>query len=141
MSTALELFVGERAAWRADAACAGMSPAPWFPVRGESAEVALRVCAGCSVRIACLESALAEERHAGITPVGIRGGASARERRRLRRQRDAAEVVRRDPAAATQRPLRALKPAGRFPRPPRYDMNVAVEGLTAGEIATARDAS
>lgn len=63
-------------------ACVGVDPELFFPDRGESAEAAKAVCAGCAVRQRCLEYALDHnERH------GIWGGTSERDRRRLRRQR------------------------------------------------------
>lgn len=75
-STLADLAV--RPAWHADAACRGAGPEPWFPRRGESVEEARSLCDECSVRGECLEAGL-QERH------GLWGGASERQRRRLRR--------------------------------------------------------
>lgn len=77
--------------WRAQANCRGVDPAVFFPERGEPTGEAKRVCMQCVVRDDCLEWALTSgERY------GIWGGLSGRERRRLRRQRRAAQR----PAAA-----------------------------------------
>ena len=65
----------------------------FFPGRGESAEPARRVCAGCPVREPCLDYAL---RH-GITH-GIWGGLAERDRRALRSQRVGAARRERDEA-------------------------------------------
>jgi WhiB family transcriptional regulator, redox-sensing transcriptional regulator len=68
--------------WTAQAACLGCDPDLFFPSRGESCVEAKAVCRVCPVRVECLEFALATgEAH------GIWGGASERERRRIRRQR------------------------------------------------------
>ena len=74
--------------WRQHAACRGMKPALFYPARGEDARQALAVCATCTVRTECLEAALAEE-HSQWT-AGVRGGMSAKQRRALRKQRNAA---------------------------------------------------
>lgn len=66
--------------WMRFANCADLHPDLMFPRRGEDALPAKRVCAGCTVRDACLDYALTNgERY------GIWGGMSERERRRLRR--------------------------------------------------------
>jgi WhiB family transcriptional regulator, redox-sensing transcriptional regulator len=70
--------------WRDDAACKGIDPDLFHPERGDMAAIAAAkaVCAGCEVRVACLEYAIqASERY------GVWGGLSERERRRLRRAR------------------------------------------------------
>ena len=69
-------------AWRLDALCAETDPEAFFPEKGGSTRDAKRVCAGCAVRIECLQYALA-----GDERFGIWGGLSERERRRLRLQR------------------------------------------------------
>ena len=81
------------AGWRDRAACRGTDLTVFFPGRGESAEPARQVCAGCPVRQPCLEFAL---RHGEVH--GIWGGLTERDRRSLRtrhtvavrRERDAA---------------------------------------------------
>ena len=64
--------------WKAEAACTPDQADLFFPERGEDADEAKRICAGCTVRRECLIYALANnERH------GIWGGTSRRERRKL----------------------------------------------------------
>lgn len=70
--------------WRSRAACRGAGPAAWFPERGEPADEARQVCAGCRVRLACLDDALDTEVGQRY---GIRGGLTANERTKLARQR------------------------------------------------------
>ncbi len=68
--------------WRPLAACRGDDPELFFPGRGESTAVPQSICARCPVRVPCLEYALdANEKF------GVWGGASERERRRIRRER------------------------------------------------------
>ncbi len=76
-----ELFT--RPAWHARAACRGAGPGQWFPERGEDVRPAKAVCAGCSVRSQCAQDAQEVGRYA----IGIWGGLSDRERRKLRRRR------------------------------------------------------
>jgi WhiB family redox-sensing transcriptional regulator len=84
------IFEFRRQPWMEHAACAGMDFEVFFPERGQSVIPAQAVCAGCAVRSACLEYALAiNERH------GIWGGTSERERRVLRRQRGGSRPGRR----------------------------------------------
>lgn len=68
--------------WMVDAECTKVDPDWFFTDRGESTDAAKKVCAHCPVRIECLDYALA-----GNEKFGIWGGASERERRRIRRQR------------------------------------------------------
>lgn len=70
------------AAWRARAACRGDDPEIFFPHRGEGVSIPQAICARCPVTAQCLEYALDAGEHFGIW-----GGASERERRRLRRAR------------------------------------------------------
>jgi WhiB family redox-sensing transcriptional regulator len=65
--------------WRLDAPCAETDPEAFFPDKGGSTRDAKRVCAGCPVRLQCLEFALGNDERFGIW-----GGLSERERRRLR---------------------------------------------------------
>jgi hypothetical protein len=67
----------------------------FFPGRGESAEPARQVCAGCPVRQPCLDYALSH----GITH-GIWGGLTERDRRPLRVHHAAAARRDRDQAIA-----------------------------------------
>lgn len=67
--------------WQERAACRNTDPAVFFPLRGEDAAAAKAICAGCPVAEECLAYALtAYERH------GVWGGASERERRRMRKR-------------------------------------------------------
>lgn len=68
--------------WKVRGACAGLDPDIFFPETDEVADEAKSICADCSVRIACLEHALASREKDGVW-----GGATARERRRIIRQR------------------------------------------------------
>ena len=68
--------------WTARAACRGIDPGLFYPARGESTREAKDICAGCLVRVECLDYALT----AG-EKFGIWGGKSERERRRIRRHR------------------------------------------------------
>ena len=68
--------------WRLDGLCAETDPEAFFPEKGGSTREAKRVCAGCPVRLQCLEFALQ-----GDERFGIWGGLSERERRRIRLQR------------------------------------------------------
>lgn len=76
----------DEAEWMAHARCRGAAPTEFFPSDGLGVEAAQRVCAGCPVKVECLEYALANRIEHGVW-----GGASERERRRiLRRRRQAA---------------------------------------------------
>lgn len=70
------------ATWRKRAACRGVDPEVFYPVSDEESDEAKAICAGCQVRQACLEHALAHREREGVW-----GGASERERRRILRQR------------------------------------------------------
>lgn len=70
--------------WVADAACVEY-PTELFFNDGFAANAENRLaikiaCAGCAVRLECLESALQEEQGASTRRYGIRGGMSANER-------------------------------------------------------------
>ena len=68
--------------WQDEANCLGVDPDLFFPERGASTREAKEICRGCVVRLDCLEYALVNGEKFGIW-----GGMSARERRRLTRQR------------------------------------------------------
>ena len=68
--------------WQDQAACLGIDPDLFFPERGASTREAKGICASCSVKVDCLEYALANSEKFGIW-----GGLSERERRRIRRMR------------------------------------------------------
>jgi len=71
--------------WRTRAACRSADPEVFFPtaeagpVYDAQVAVAKAVCAGCPVRVECLDEALMR------IPEGIAGGLTPQERRRLRR--------------------------------------------------------
>ena len=68
--------------WRMLGACRGLDASLFYPDEDDMAEEAKSVCEHCSVRVACLEYALTNREK-----VGVWGGATERERRRLLRQR------------------------------------------------------
>ena len=81
--------------WRYRAACRGADLQTFFPGRGQSAEPARQICAGCPVRQPCLDYALSH----GITH-GIWGGLTERDRRPLRVHHTLAARRQRDEAIA-----------------------------------------
>ena len=68
--------------WRELGACRGLDPDVFFPESDEDAELAKEICFTCDVRVACLEHALGRREK-----VGVWGGTTERERRRILRQR------------------------------------------------------
>lgn len=67
--------------WLQHGKCRGAKINIWFPEMGQPAAPAKAICRECAVSVECLNYALRENiRH------GVWGGASERERRRLRRQ-------------------------------------------------------
>ncbi len=68
--------------WRSQALCKGIDPEVFYPISDEEADEAKSICGSCSVRLMCLEYALASRERDGIW-----GGATERERRRILRQR------------------------------------------------------
>jgi len=74
----------ETPAWMEQARCRGCSPSLFFPTRGEGTEndAAKRVCAQCPVIDECLEYALVNQEK-----VGVWGGTSEKQRRKIRRAR------------------------------------------------------
>lgn len=71
----------DRAAWRKLAACVGADPEMFFPEPSDHAKRAKRICAGCPVRVQCLNWQLDHERAHPTTRLhGIFGGKSGRER-------------------------------------------------------------
>jgi len=75
------------------AVCRGTDLEVFFPGRGESAEPARQICAGCPVRQRCLDYAISH----GITH-GIWGGLTERDRRPLRVHHTIAARQQRDEA-------------------------------------------
>jgi WhiB family transcriptional regulator, redox-sensing transcriptional regulator len=74
-----DLLEHGRPAWMSDAACREHSDVRFVLDRGESAEPARAVCAGCLVRTECLGYAMEHGEY------GIWGGTTDRERDRARR--------------------------------------------------------
>lgn len=80
---ALWAFTQGSAGWIERAACRGVHPALFFPIRGEGCEEAKAVCEGCEVRAECLDFAVLNRELFGIW-----GGTSENERRRIRADRN-----------------------------------------------------
>jgi WhiB family transcriptional regulator, redox-sensing transcriptional regulator len=69
--------------WRNLARCRGVDPEIFHPVNDDAgADEAKAICSACAVREPCLEYALATREKDGVW-----GGLTARERRRVLRQR------------------------------------------------------
>jgi WhiB family transcriptional regulator, redox-sensing transcriptional regulator len=68
--------------WRMAGACRGLNPDIFYPDEDDEADVAKAICESCVVQVACLEHALLRREK-----VGVWGGATERERRRMIRQR------------------------------------------------------
>jgi hypothetical protein len=66
------------------ALCSQTDPEAFFPEKGGSSREAKKICARCPIKLRCLEVALANDERFGIF-----GGLSERERRRIKRERDA----------------------------------------------------
>jgi WhiB family redox-sensing transcriptional regulator len=66
--------------WTARAACVGVDGDVFFPDKGGTATAAKAICAGCAVRVECLDYAV----RWGIR-FGVWGGMTERERRQLTR--------------------------------------------------------
>lgn len=64
--------------WMLDANCRGANSDLFFPVRGEDTRPAMMICAGCTVKVDCLEWALTHHERQGVW-----GGTSDRQRRRM----------------------------------------------------------
>jgi WhiB family redox-sensing transcriptional regulator len=70
--------------WRDKGRCRGVDPEIFYPPEDdeEAAAPAKAICEACPVREACLEHAIARREH-----LGVWGGLTERERRRLIRRR------------------------------------------------------
>jgi WhiB family transcriptional regulator, redox-sensing transcriptional regulator len=64
-----------------EAACRGLDPELFYAEGGAAVTKAKGTCAGCDIRMKCLEWAIAREEF------GVWGGTTARERAQIRRQR------------------------------------------------------
>ena len=70
-----------RSDWLADALCAEVGGTIFFPKKGASANPARSICNRCAVVSECLTDALRDDRQ-----VGIRGGLTEGERKRILRE-------------------------------------------------------
>lgn len=78
-------------------------PGPGFPLQRHAYEMrAARLCAGCPVRIECLEYALRVESKPRQTPSGIWGGTAPWQRRQILATRHAARTSTERAAAVTR---------------------------------------
>lgn len=84
LTAALEDLVGLIPSWTDEAICAQVEPDLWFPHAGENTNDPKQVCAGCPVRVKCLQHALDNDERWGVW-----GGLTASERRRLLKGRAA----------------------------------------------------
>lgn len=82
--------------WQVRALCAQTDPEAFFPGQGEPAAAAKAVCMRCPVRAECLAYALERDEY------GVWGGLSERQRRALKRSRQ----------AGTAEPAASAEPAG-----------------------------
>lgn len=71
--------------WMDEAVCAQVDPELFFPEKNGNAAPARRLCGTCPVAGECLEFALTNGERFGVW-----GGLSERERRKLRKERNAA---------------------------------------------------
>ena len=67
--------------WRTDALCAEVGGTIFFPKKGASADPARSICNQCAVVSECLTDALKDDKQ-----VGIRGGLTEAERKRILRE-------------------------------------------------------
>jgi WhiB family transcriptional regulator, redox-sensing transcriptional regulator len=75
----LASLFGAPLGWARDALCPEYPAVDFFPGAGVSPEPAQRICGRCLVRQECADFAMAEK-----IAVGVWGGLSARERRKVR---------------------------------------------------------
>ena len=75
------MTTSDRSDWRADALCAEVGGTIFFPKKGASADPARSICNRCAVVSECLTDALRDDRQ-----VGIRGGLTEAERKRILRE-------------------------------------------------------
>ncbi len=68
--------------WMEQASCRGANPDTFYPVSEDLAGPALKICASCPVREACLEYAIVARETEGVW-----GGTTEKERRRIIRLR------------------------------------------------------
>ncbi len=65
--------------WRKLGACRGLDASIFYPDEDDDAEPAKAICAGCGVRVACLEYALSSREKAGVWGArpNVNGGGSS----------------------------------------------------------------
>ena len=80
----VEDLIGGMPSWTEEANCKGADADLFFPERGASTRKAKAICRACTVQDECLEYAVQNSEKFGIW-----GGLSERERRRVKRQREA----------------------------------------------------
>ena len=80
----VEDLIGGMPSWTEEANCKGADADLFFPERGASTRKAKAICRACTVQGECLEYAVQNSEKFGIW-----GGLSERERRRVKRQREA----------------------------------------------------
>lgn len=73
-----DVYWPEKPGWMADGACLGLDPNVFF---SDDLGPARRICAGCPVRVECLEYGLDNYE------AGMWGGTTEKERRNMRRER------------------------------------------------------
>jgi WhiB family transcriptional regulator, redox-sensing transcriptional regulator len=98
--------------WQERALCAQTDPDAFFPGKGGSTSEPKKVCRACPVTAECLEYALRTDQRYGVW-----GGLSERQRRKIKRQRDADAQQQ---AAQTTLPCSICqehKPVSEFPKP------------------------
>ena len=86
--TILDLEEAVNPTWMTQGSCRGHAPETFFPSDGVGVLRAQRICADCPVQLECLEYALAHNIEHGVW-----GGASERQRQRIRRAHPQAQPV------------------------------------------------
>lgn len=71
-------MLSERPAWQARAACRGVDPSLFFPETRKDSDTAMKICAGCPVRLQCLDFAIVTREAQGVW-----GGTNERQRRKM----------------------------------------------------------
>lgn len=79
-------FLFVHADWHRHGECHGVDPDLWFPQNGGSSKEAKDTCKRCPYRERCLEEAMERNEEFGVW-----GGLTARERKRLRKERGLAD--------------------------------------------------
>ena len=90
----------QRTDWQDNAACRGEPTDMWFPARGEESIYAKAICNECPVREQCLEYSLEIP-----NLIGIWGGLSGKERRKLKHVRAQRKPIRHGTASGYKQHL------------------------------------